>query len=138
MKPFVKRVWKDLPSTDTPINAVSLNKVEDCLVDVTAQIVQNVDALTSGSGMLVGVGALRQLSMTFTTLETLDPFVIFEFPVGHKPVVDFQCSIQLATGNHDTIGDAYYIALENKLYVRSSANSVNACRISCTYITFDE
>lgn len=35
--PYTPRVWKDLPSNDTPINAASLNKIEEALYNLTRE-----------------------------------------------------------------------------------------------------
>jgi hypothetical protein len=48
---YIKKVWKDAPSTDTPINAVNLNHMEDGIADAASAINQLGQNLTAGDDL---------------------------------------------------------------------------------------
>lgn len=68
---YIKKIWKDAPSTDTPINAENLNHIEDGIYNnATAINTLNSDLESLGTYTVVGSSG-SNVSERLTSLATL-------------------------------------------------------------------
>ncbi len=135
MPQFQKTDWKNKPSTETPINATNLNRIEDCLADLSGIGILNFDVLTGGgSGVIYRVGNLCQLVLTFINPMALGgQSELFSFPAEFKPVMDFYTQA-LGDNYGDTLGLVYYNHASNMMSLRTSATDTFIAKVSFTYI----
>lgn len=138
--PYIKTNWKDAPSKDTPINATHLNKIEDCLVEVTSR--ESVDIQAMGVTWSVGKIAKFSHSCMFD-LEFRAPLSmggetdIYQFPEGFKPYIEFGIPV-INTSDFSYVGICEYDVARNMLTFRSNVQDSVMCRISCFYVTTDK
>lgn len=102
---YIKKIWKDAPSTDTPINAENLNHMEDGIynnataintlnsdlthtkattgIDTTGSIVSNLDYIREQMGEL----CVLTVDFSGTNISTNDWKLIGTLPTGYRPDV---------------------------------------------------
>lgn len=92
---FVKTNWQNLPSETTPINASNLNKIEQCLYNLTKEHRLNYqfENPASGEAKFLRVGVAVTITYTFPCPPMSGGVgsngVVGTFPIGYKPNDDF-------------------------------------------------
>lgn len=135
MPQYNKTFWKDSPSTETPIDANNLNKIEDCLFDLTFVDVWNFDLMTgSGSGVVYKVGNQCQLVITMTNPMAIGGHSdIIQFPESFKPAMDFYTQA-IGSNYGETLGLISYSSINNMLSLNTSATDDFIAKVSFSYI----
>lgn len=138
--PYVRTNWEDSPSTATPIDASHLNKIEDCLVEVTARTLQDVTPMNDiwGRGKIAKFSHSCMFDLEFKSpLSIGDATDIFQFPEGFRPYIDFMVAV-INSSTYEYVGAAFYDSSRNMMTFRSPIQDEVFCRISCFYVTTDK
>lgn len=138
--PYEPTNWKNEPSTATPVNAENLNKIEECLVEVTSRNLQDVFPMGSimGSGKIAKFSHSCMFDLSFRApLAISGQTDIFQFPVGYRPYIDFSVAV-INSSTYEYVGIATYDASRNILTFSSPIQDEVFCRLSCFYVTTDK
>lgn len=135
--PYQKTDWKNKPSTDTPINAARLNKIEDCLFRLSNETTHMIDFPEGGpinaTGAICREGDVAQLNMTF--YNTQESTVLFAMPVGFHPAMNFDVPVLDANGT-GIVALLSYDRVTNNVSVHHSAVSPisRLSKVTVTYV----
>lgn len=136
--PYIPTEWKD--DAEPFIEALNLNKIEDCLVEVTSRTLQNITPVND----LWGRGKIAKFSHScMFDLEFKSPISIggetdiFYFPDGFKPYIDFSVPV-INTATYEYVGIAVYSVSRNVLTFKTQLQVEVFCRLSCFYVTTDK
>lgn len=135
-----KKVWENYPNTTTPIDAESLNGIEDILHDMTQEKVTNIDLINvSGSGIIARFGNVCQMTLTF-----VDPApgsgtdtVIGSLPDGFKGYIDFTVVLPLDANKAAANAIVNYVASTNTLTLTSESAVSEIRKLSVMYLCND-
>lgn len=136
--PYDPTTWVN--NTDPPISAENLNKIEACLIEVTARTLQDVKpmGLTQGSGKIAKFSHSCMFDLSFKSpLSIGEATEIFQFPIGFRPYIPFSTAV-INSSTYDYVGSAEYDTVRNMLTFRSSLQDEVYCRLSCFYVTVDK
>lgn len=135
---YVKTNWED--DKDPPIDADNLNKIEDCLVELTDRDVIDVIAqsVTWSRGKLARFGHSCMFDLEFRApISVGGETDIFQFPDGYKPFMNFALSV--VNSNDGTfVGICSYDSARNVLSFRSNTQDEVMTHFYCSYITADK
>lgn len=138
--PYIPTDWKNLPSTDTPINAENLNKIEEALTYILGESVTNMDFTSAsqgniGSGVFFRKGNVVQMTATIYVEGVYSDTKIGELPDGFRGVMDTIRSVTVVDGNGLTTGYVRYNYSTNEIFLTTSTTSPSTIKFSNTYLT---
>lgn len=139
---YIKTEWKDLPSQDTPIDAVSLNKIEYALASLVNRQELNFSYNTNWqAASLVGsqfnrVGNLviSNFSATINTTEGMNLF-LGTIPEGRRPSVfmTFPAAF-VPTGSHTY--ESRLLVIDPSGTIQIANNPTSTGTFFCTIVYF--
>lgn len=138
--PYVRTDWKNRPSTDTPINAERLNKIEECLFNLASETTHMFDFPQGGTFNATGVickeGSTAQINLTFYSSQ--ESANITEMPAGFHPAMNFDTPV-LDIDRYTVVALLSYDRTTNMLSIKQSAVSPisNVAKASFTYVCDD-
>ncbi len=120
---YIKTVWENLPSTNTPVNATNLNKMEQGIYDANDK---NVITANASSNITISTGGLNNYPLNNTIASTGNKLslsngkIVIGAGVNHI-LVSAKLQIYLETSN----GDAKNLALyKNDSFLMNNLNAV--------------
>lgn len=131
--PYIPRVWKDLPNETTPINAESLNAIENYLAKLSTLTTTFIDFTAgSGSGVVCRVGFTCQMNLTILSASMTQP--LFTIPEGYHPAINFDTPlIDSVTGM--VVGELVFDRVQDTvMFNGTSATLENPCHVTVTYL----
>lgn len=138
--PYDPTNWKDEPNKTTPVSAANLNKIEDCLVEVTSRELKEVTPMNDiwGRGKIAKFSHSCMFDLSFKSpLAIGGETEIFQFPIGYRPYIDFSVAV-INSSTYEYVGIAEYDATRNMLTFKSPIQDEVFCRLSCFYVTIDK
>lgn len=141
--PYTPTQWKNKPSTETPINAANLDKIEQALAHLYKESVFNVDFIESsrgniGSGILYRIGNTCQLTATIMLTGSFQNTEIGTLPDGFKGIMDTVRAICVSEGNTAVNGYIRYEYATNKIFLTTDSTDSIVVKFSSTYLTQDD
>lgn len=131
--PYIPTNWKNLPSTETPINAENLKKIEDYLVKLSTLTTTFIDFTAGlGSGVVCRVGFTCQMDVTLTSASLSAP--LFTMPQDFSPAINFDAPV-INTETGMVVGELAFDKTQNTVVFNgTSATFSNPCRVTVTYL----
>lgn len=136
--PYEKTKWVN--DIEPFIDADNLNKIEDCLVEVTSRTLANVSPINDiwGRGKIAKFSHSCMFDLDFKSpLSIGGETDIFQFPIGFRPYIDFMTPV-INSATYEYIGAAFYDSASNILSFKSQTQEEFYCRLSCFYVTTDK